>query len=277
VTSVADPKPVRRSAGNPPQVMIEGDEPRHAAGCLRLSTALFVVVGTFLASCVEAIEAVTIVVGVGATRGWRSVWLGVAAALAVLALVVAVFGLTLAALPIGPLRLLVGTVLLIFGLGWLRKGIRRVAAKGLAGDQFDQEIDADVPASGVDWTAFVLAFKGVLLEGLEVAFIVVTFGVTAHQLGLATAAGLAAALLTALVGVAVHPALRRLPRSVLILVVGLLLSTFGTFWSVEGLGLDWPGGDGAILYLLALYIVAATGFLVLERSPRVGAAAGAKP
>ena len=151
-----------------------------------------VLITTFLASAVEAIEMVTIVVGVGATRGWRSTLLGAAAGFVVLMVVVAVFGLALSAIPIGPLRLVIGALLLVFGLQWLRKGVVRVAARGFAGMQVDGTPSPEVwTASGVDWTAFVLSFKGVLLEGLEVAFIVVSVGATAGQLGVAVLGGAA--------------------------------------------------------------------------------------
>ncbi len=230
------------------------------------STALAVALTTFLASAVEAIEMVAIVAGVGATRGWRAALAGAAGGLAVLAVVVAVFGLALTHIPIGPLRLVVGALLLIFGLNWLRKGIRRVAVQGFAGATISAPTDdEDVPAGRPDWTGFVLSFKGVLLEGLEVAFIVVTFGTTSNQLVLAAVAGIAAVAVVGALGVAIQPAVRRIPRSVLQLVVGLLLTTFGTFWGVEGLGLDWPGSDAAILGLLALYAATAGVYIGVER------------
>src|SRR6202022_4467970 len=134
----------------------------------------FVLITTFLASTVEAIEMVTIVVGVGATRGWRA---GMGAGFAVLAVVVAVFGLALSAIPIGPLRLIVGALLLVFGLQWFRKGVTRVAAHGLAGMKAGHADEEAWTGPGFDWTAFVLAFKGVVLEGLEVAFILSHLGV----------------------------------------------------------------------------------------------------
>ena len=127
-------------------------------------------------------------------------------------------------------------------------------------------------ADGVDWTGFVLSFKGVLLEGLEVAFIVVTFGVTGHQLGVAAAGGVAAVVVVGALGLATQPAVRRIPRSVLQLVVGLLLTTFGTFWAVEGLGLDWPGSDLAIVGLLVLYGVLAAAYIFMRRSFRTSGA-----
>jgi uncharacterized membrane protein len=220
-----------------------------------MSTVVYVALTTFLASAVEAIEMVAIVGGVSATRGWRPALAGGAAGGAVLLVLVAVLGLALTRVPIGPLRLVVGTLLLIFGLNWLRKGIRRVAAHGLQGlrlaesSMYDEEIPRDRP----DWTGFVLSFKGVLLEGLEVAFIVVTFGTTSNQLGTAVLGGLGAVVVIGALGAGVQPAVRRIPRSVVQLVVGMLLTTFGTFWAVEGLGVDWPGSDLAILGLLIWY------------------------
>jgi len=224
-----------------------------------------VLITTFLASTVEAIEMVTIVVGVGATRGWRSTLLGAGAGFLVLAVVVAVLGVALSAIPISQLRLVVGALLLVFGLQWFRKGVMRVAARGLAGTQVAAEQAEVWTGDGVDWTAFVLAFKGVLLEGLEVAFIVVSFGANANQLGVAVIGGAAALAVVGAVGAALKPIVIRIPRSLLQLVVGILLTTFGSFWAVEGLGVDWPAGDGAILGLLGLYVLTAVTNIAIER------------
>jgi uncharacterized membrane protein len=226
-----------------------------------------VLLTTFLASSVEAIEMVTIVLGVGATRGWRSSLLGAASGFVVLAVVVAIMGVALTSLPIGPLRVLVGTLLLLFGLQWFRKGIARVAANGLAGYRW-HEVDDDVPASGMDWTGFVLSFKGVLLEGLEVAFIVVSFGASAGHLGPAIVAGAAAVVAIGAIGLALNRLVARIPRSLLQLVVGTLLTSFGTFWALEGLGESWPQGDVDILVLLAFYTAAALVFIGLEQRAR---------
>ena len=231
----------------------------------------FVLITTFLASTVEAIEMVTIVVGVGATRGWRATLAGMGAGFLVLAVVVAVFGLALSAIPIGPLRLIVGALLLVFGLQWFRKGIVRVAARGLAGMKAgpaDDEVEWTGP--GFDWTAFVLAFKGVVLEGLEVAFIVVTFGAASNQLSAAVIGGVGAVVVVGVLGVALQPLVMRIPRSFLQLVVGTLLTTFGTFWAVEGLGVVWPAGDGAILGLLVLYVATALVYISIERRRAFG-------
>src|SRR5438128_3082174 len=144
-----------------------------------------VLITTFLASAVEAIEMVTIVVGVGATRGWRSTIIGVASGFGVLAVIVVILGAALSAIPIGPLRLVIGALLLVFGLQWFRKGVMRVAARGLAGiGGADPQGDADQwRGVGMDWAAWFLAFQGGGLEGLEVAIIVVMFGPGANHLG----------------------------------------------------------------------------------------------
>ncbi len=227
-----------------------------------------VLLTTFLASAVEAIEMVIIVLGVGATRGWRSTLLGAAAGSGLLVATVALLGLALTAIPIGPLRVLVGTLLLLFGLQWYRKGIVRVAARGLAGMQTEDLGDTMPAEAGMDWTAFVLAFKGVLLEGLEVAFIVVTFGATASQLAPAILAGAAAIVVIGAAGVAAHRSVSRIPRSLLQLIVGTLLTTFGTFWALEGLGVSWPQSDIDILGLLAFYAAGALTLMARERRPR---------
>jgi uncharacterized membrane protein len=240
-----------------------------------MGTVIAVALTTFLASAVEAIEMVAIVTGVGATRGWRSSLAGAAAGFAVLVVVVAIFGLALTAIPIELLRLIVGALLLVFGLNWLRKGLRRVAAYGYRGRPLGELTDTDEVADRgkLDWTGFVLSFKGVLLEGLEVAFIVVTFGVTGRQLGVAAAGGIAAVVVVGAIGLAIQPVVRRIPRSVLQLIVGLLLTTFGTFWAVEGVGIDWPLSDLAIVGLLIFYGALAAAYLAIQRGVRLRAPA----
>lgn len=224
-----------------------------------------VLLTTFLASSVEAIEMVIIVLGVGATRGWRSTLLGAIAGFAVLAVVVVVLGVALAAIPIGPLRVIVGALLLLFGLQWYRKGISRVAARGLAGMSEHGVEDDDIPAAGIDWVAFVLAFKGVLLEGLEIALIVVSFGLAAGQLGLSVVGAAAAVVVIGASGFALKGFVTRIPRSLLQLIVGTLLTSFGTFWSLEGLGVSWPQSDLDIVALLVVYGLAAASYIVMER------------
>jgi uncharacterized membrane protein len=230
-----------------------------------LTGAGVVLVTTFLASTVEAIEMVVIVLGVGATRGWRSTLLGAASGFVVLAVIVTILGVALTAIPIGPLRVLVGSLLLLFGLQWYRKGIARVAARGLAGMRVPEPREEDVPATGMDWVGWFLAFKGVVLEGLEIALIVVSFGVTAGQLGVSVTGAVAAVVVTGAVGFALKGVVVRVPRSLLQLVVGTLLTSFGTFWALEGLGVNWPQADLDIVLLLVVYGLAAAGYIGLER------------
>jgi uncharacterized membrane protein len=224
----------------------------------------FLFAASFLASTVEMVEALTIVLAAGVTRGWRSSFIGVAAALVALAVICAVLGPALTLIPIDGLRLVVGALLLVFGLQWLRKAILRASGYKALHDEaaiYARQAEAaraqgkDIRA-GLDWYAFTLCFKGVLLEGLEVAFIVITFGATSHQVGLAALGALAALVLVVALGVAVHAPLSRVPENTLKFVVGLMLTSFGTFWSAEGAGVTWPGpSDAAILGVLAFYVV----------------------
>jgi uncharacterized membrane protein len=224
-----------------------------------------VLLTTFLASSVEAIEMVIIVLGVGAARGWRSTLIGAAAGFGVLAVTIAVLNVALAAVPIGPLRVIVGALLLLFGLQWYRKGVARVAARGLAGMNEESVEDEDIPASGIDWVAFVLSFKGVLLEGLEIALIVVSFGLAAGQLGLSIIGAAVAVVVIGAAGFALKGFVTRIPRSLLQLIVGTLLTSFGTFWSLEGLGVSWPQSDLDIVLLLIVYGLTAATYIGLER------------
>jgi uncharacterized membrane protein len=224
-----------------------------------------VFITTFLAAAVEVIEMVIIVIGVGTVRGWRSTWLGAAAGLAVLAVLVLALGTALTLVPISALRLAVGSLLLVFGLQWLIKGIRRVSANGFRGMGARTASAVGIPGRGVDWTAFVLSFKGVLLEGLEIALIVISFGATAHAFPTAVLGAAAALLVIAGAGLLARGVVERIPRSALQLLVGTLLSSFGTFWAVEGLGVAWPGGDVAILTLVGWYVLAAVGYIGLLR------------
>ena len=234
-----------------------------------MRAAIFIT--TFLASTVEVIEMVIIVVGVGATRGWRSTIVGTVAGFAVLAVLVVGLGAALVAIPIGILRLVIGTLLLVFGIQWYRKGVMRVAARGFAGIAgIPLTEEAEWTGPGMDWTAFALAFKGVLLEGLEIAIIVVSFGVAAKELGLAAVGGLSALVLIGGLGLVLRGPVRRIPRSVLQLIVGVMLTTFGTFWALEGLGVNWPAGDGAIPGLLVWYLGTALLYIGLERRRLLG-------
>ena len=224
---------------------------------------VLLVTAAFLASAVEMVEALTIVLAVAVTRGWRSASRGVAAALVALAVIVAGLGPALANLPIDTLRLVVGTVLLIFGLQWLRKAVLRASGLKALHDEeaiYEEEVAllrASGQQPGHDWYAFTVAFQGGFLEGLEVAFIVVTFGGTQRNVGLA-AAGAAAALVVVLIaGMIVHAPLTRVPENTLKFGVGVMLTSFGIFWSAEGAGISWPGADAALLGLIAFVVAVA--------------------
>ncbi len=232
--------------------------------------ALFVTV--FLASAVEMVEALTIVVAVGATKGWRSAFEGVAVALLALAALVAVFGPALSRIPMSSLRIVVGTVLLIFGMQWWRKAILR--SIGLKAKHDEDAIYAEMveelqqsPASTRDAAAFMMAFKGVFLEGVEVVVTVITLGSSAHRLGVAATAAGTAVVLVAIVGLIVARQLSNVPENAMKMVVGIMMVAYGTFWIGEGIGLRWPGKDLALLAFTLIY-----GFLtwvvVLSLTPR---------
>jgi len=222
--------------------------------------AVVLVVAVFLASAVEMVEALTIVLAVGVTRGWRSAFEGVAAALVALAALVVAFGPALVHwVPLSVLRLVVGMLLLVFGLQWLRKAVLRSAGLKAKHDEdaiFAEhvaELSAAPAPSGRDATAFTVAFKGVFLEGLEVVVIVITLGTTSHRLGLAALAAAAAVVVVVLVGLVVHRQLSGVPENAMKMGVGLMLVSFGTFWSAEGVHASWPGSDLAIPVLVAFY------------------------
>lgn len=228
---------------------------------------VLLVLSVFLASIVEGIEALTIVLAIGTTRGWRSTWYGVGAATVVLAIFVAVLGPGLTLIPINFLRLIVGGLLLTFGLQWLRKAILRASGFKPLHDEaaiFDKAAAASKHVKHTqkkaivdDWYAFTISFKGVLLEGLEVAFIVVTFGASQGSIPLAIVAAVAAVLIVIAVGVKVHKPLSNVPENTLKFVVGIMLTSFGIFWGSEGAGIHWPGNDASLFGVIALIAVAA--------------------
>jgi uncharacterized membrane protein len=227
-----------------------------------VSSGVVVLVGAvFLASTVEMVEALTIVFAVGHTRGWRSAFEGVAAALIALAALVAAFGPALVHVPLSVLRLIVGGVLLIFGMQWLRKAVLR--SSGLKAKHDEDAIYNETVAelenvqSGTnrDRIAFVMAFKGVFLEGLEVVITVLTLGTSAHRLGLAATVAGIAVVLVAIVGAVVAKQLSRVPENAMKMSVGVLLVTYGTFWVGEGLKVRWPGNDTFLLAFVGIYAV----------------------
>jgi Ca2+/H+ antiporter, TMEM165/GDT1 family len=246
---------------------------------------LGLIVSVFLASAVEFVEALTIVLAMGVTRGWRSAIAGVAAALAVLVVATALAGFALAEwLPEALMQLIVGALLLNFGLQWLRKAILRSAGLKAHNDEdetYREELVAGREALserrlGVDWFGFVVSFKGVFLEGLEIVFIVITFGLNADNVPAAAAGAAFAGAIVLTVGAIVHRPLARVPQNTIKFAVGLLLSTFGTFWAVEGLGvfsangesLKWPGGDAALLVVLGGWCLFSWGAVNLLRHDR---------
>jgi uncharacterized membrane protein len=245
-------------------------------------SALFVVV--FLACLVEAVEALTIVLAAGVARGWRSATIGVLAGLLCLAVIVAVLGPAVSAIPLDGLRLVVGGLLLIFGLQWLRKAILRASGNKAMRDEdavFQRMLaevnDASPRSRGAvpDWYGFTLAFKGVVLEGLEVVFIALTFGANQHNVPLAALAAVAAVIMVGAVGAALRAPLGRVPENMVKFVVGVLLTAFGLFWSAEGAGAHWPAGDAALLIIIPAVAAYAVALVALfRRRSTVGDASG---
>jgi uncharacterized membrane protein len=225
------------------------------------TSTLLLILGAFLASAVEMVEALTIVLGVGIVRGWRAPLIGVGAATITLAVLVAALGPALRVIPIETLRLIVGALLLAFGLQWLRKAILRSSGYKPLHDEdeaFRQERDQAAEAgheqrAGLDWYGFTVAFKGVLLEGLEVVFIVIAFGSAQGQLALAAVGAGAAAVLVVAAGLLARGPLSRVPENTIKFAVGILLTSFGCFWAAEGAGVDWPGDEVMLLGVVAFF------------------------
>jgi len=227
-----------------------------------VSSGVVVLVGAvFLACAVEMVEALTIVFAVGHTRGWRSAFEGGAAALVALTALVAIFGPALIHVPLAWLRLVVGGVLLIFGMQWLRKAILR--SSGLKAKHDEDaiyhetvaQLESGTPGTNRDRIAFVMAFKGVFLEGIEVVITVLTLGTSAHRLGLAAVTAAVALVLVAIVGAVVAKQLSSVPENAMKMSVGVLLVTYGTFWVGEGLKVRWPGNDTFLLAFVGIYAV----------------------
>jgi uncharacterized membrane protein len=237
-------------------------------------TALPLILTVFVACAVEAVEALTIVLAAGLTREWRSTFQGMAVALAALAAIVAVLGPTITLLPLTALRLVVGALLAIFGLQWLRKAILRATGHKSLHDEaraYLREVTAAKAAASSsrgrvhDWYAFTLAFKGVLLEGLEVVFIVITFGASQHDVGAAVIGAAAAVVVVAVTGVLVRAPLAKVPENAMKFAVGIMLTSFGIFWGAEGAGVSWPGQDAALLVLVPVVALVALCYTVLLR------------
>ena len=218
-------------------------------------SGILLVAAAFLACAVEMVEALTIVLAVGVTRGWRSTLIGAGLAGAALVVIILALGPALTIIPIEVLRLVVGALLLVFGLQWLRKAILRASGfKSLHDEEaaFRQEqaearAAGTVTKAGMDWYSFTVAFKGVFLEGLEVAFIVVAFGGTRGGMSLAAVGAAVALILVVIAGLLLHRPLSRVPENMLKFSVGVMLTTFGVFWGAEGTGVVWPNGEVDLL------------------------------
>jgi uncharacterized membrane protein len=244
--------------------------------------ALPLILTVFIACVVEAVEALTIVLATGITREWKSTFQGMGAALVVLAVVTAAVGPAIGHLPLTGLRLVVGALLAVFGLQWLRKAVLRATGFKALHDEasaYLREVTAAKEAAtekkpGVsDWYSFTLAFKGVLLEGLEVVFIVITFGDNQRNIGAAVIGAAAAVVVVTITGIAVRAPLTKVPENWMKFAVGVMLTSFGTFWGAEGAGAAWPGNDAALLVLVPVVALVAGAYIFWLRS-RKDATAG---
>lgn len=221
-------------------------------------------IGAMLACGLEMLEALAIVLAVGITRRFRDALIGAAGAAAALALLAVVLGpVLIARVPLAPLRVLIGTFLMLFGLEWLRKGVLRLAHLRSPSNSFKEFVEEQEELEGLalpppgqpDWAGRTIAFKGVLLEGVEVILIVTALGARPGGLTPALIGGAAALVAVIVVGLVLHAPLARLPETHLKYVVGLVLSSFGVFFAAEGLGVAWPGSDAALLYLVAAFFL----------------------
>jgi uncharacterized membrane protein len=246
--------------------------------------ALPLILTVFVACAVEAVEALTIVLATGITRDWKSTLQGMAVALVALAVITAAVGPAVSHLPLTGLRLAVGALLVIFGLQWLRKAVLRATGFKALHDEasaYLREVTAAREAAaekrrGVsDWYSFTLAFKGVLLEGLEVVFIVITFGSNQRNMGAAVIGAAAAVIVVTVTGIAVRAPLTKVPENWMKFAVGVMLTSFGTFWGAEGAGVAWPGNDAALLVLVPVVALVGAACIYWLRPRQVTTAAAA--
>ena len=226
-----------------------------------ITSIVSTVTAAFLGSFVEVVEAFTIILAVGVTRSWRPAFIGTGLALVVLAVLVVVFGPLLALIPIQTMQFVIGTLLILFGLRWLRKAILRASGFIALHDEekaFADETDMlrrQAADRRADIFAGTAAFKAVLLEGIEVVFIVIATGARPGMLGYASIGALAACILVLIIGFFIHKPLSVIPENSLKFIVGLLLSAFGIFWVGEGLGTQWPGADLSLLPIFGILAV----------------------
>jgi len=227
------------------------------------------ITAAFLSSLVEAVEALTIVLAVSTVRGWRPAYLGALAGLAVLALIVLSLGPLLDRVPLHLLQLVIGVLLLLFGLRWLRKAVLRAAGIIPLHDEAAafavQTAELQRHEAQLDWLASLASFKAVVLEGLEVVFIVIAVGAGRGLLLSASVGAIAACVLVGGIGVIVHRPLSQVPENSLKFAVGIMLSSFGVFWTGEGLGVPWPGEDLSIIAFVLLFLIAALAGVALAR------------
>ena len=244
--------------------------------------ALPLILTVFVACAVEAVEALTIVLAAGITREWKSTFQGMGVALVALAVITAAIGPAISHLPLTPLRLVVGALLAVFGLQWLRKSVLRATGYKALHDEasaYLREVAAAKEAAresrrGInDWYAFTLAFKGVLLEGLEVVFIVITFGTNQKNVGAAVIGAAAAIIAVTITGIAVRAPLTKVPENWMKFAVGVMLTSFGTFWGAEGAGVEWPGNDAALLVLVPVVALFGAACIIWLRSRKTAVAA----
>jgi uncharacterized membrane protein len=258
----------------------------HGAGVLceepmfAWATAAPAVTAAFLASLVEVVEAFTIVLAASTLRGWRPAALGALAGLALLAALVVALGPVLDRVPLHALQLSIGVLLLLFGLRWLRKAILRAAgvlplhdeSTAYAKETAELADAARTRRTRLDWLAGITACKAVVIEGIEVVFIVIAVGAGRGLLIPASVGAAAACLLVMTAGFTLRKPLAQVPENTLKFAVGVMLSAFGVFWSGEGLGIEWPGGDVAIPIFAILFLLVGLGMAALMRSPRMRAA-----
>jgi uncharacterized membrane protein len=243
-----------------------------------LTTAAPAVGAAFIASLVEVVEAFTIVLAAGMLRGWRAAIAGTAGGLAALTLIVVALGPLLEQVPLHWLQLVIGVLLLLFGMGWLRKAVLRAAGvialhdenAAFAAETANLRETSTSSRGGLDWVGAVMAFKAVLLEGLEVVFIVIAVGAGRGLLLPASLGAVAACFVVLAIGAIVHRPLARVPENTLKFAVGVILCAFGVFWTGEGLGIAWPGADLMILFFAAAFLLAGLGTVAAVRRP-VGA------
>jgi uncharacterized membrane protein len=247
-----------------------------------MTTDILLVLGAFLASSVEMVEALTIIFAMGVTRGWRSPLIGSAVALVALAIIVGALGPLVADIPIGPLRIVIGGLLVIFGLQWLRKAILRASGYKALHDEgaiFAREVATAKTAAGetrvgMDWYGFTVSFKGVLLEGIEVAFIVLTFGTSHGNIPLAAAGAVLGFVVVGIAGIAIRAPLTKVPENVLKFAVGVMLTGYGVFWAGEGVHVDWPGNEVSLIVVLVATLAISWGYVLLLRQQKANATSG---